>query len=259
MNFIILKKSVFLLACLCIISFELQAELSPEVRAKGFVYLHEVDPTIQVSLRYLTPENFVGKPVDGYKKPVVVMTKQAALALKKVQEEVRKDGYSLVVYDAYRPQQAVDHFVRWAEDAQDQGKKEHYYPRVDKANVFDLGYVAKKSGHSRGSTVDLTLIELGKPLHAIKEKKRTLKDNFAITILDDGTVDMGSSFDLFDVASHTENGLIDDKYKPSRAYLKEVMSRHGFKNYSQEWWHYTLVNEPYLAQEESSYFNFPIE
>lgn len=259
MNFITLKKSVFLVAFLCITSFELQAELSPEARAKGFVYLHEVDPTIQVSLRYLTSENFVGKSVDGYKKPVVVMTKQAALALKKVQEEVEKDGYSLVVYDAYRPQQAVDHFVRWGKDTKNQSKKAEYYPRINKAQVFELGYVAAKSGHSRGSTVDLTLIKKTQQLHDLSVKERTLEDGFVIKILDDGTVDMGSSFDLFDVASHTENDLIADEYKPLRAYLKEVMARHGFKNLADEWWHYTLLNEPYPADQESSYFNFPIE
>lgn len=234
-------------------------QLSEEAKAKGFVYLHEIDPTILVSLRYTTDENFVGKPVDGYKKPVVIMTKQAAQALKKVQEEVAKDGYSLVIYDAYRPQQAVDHFMRWSKDVTDQTKKAHYYPRVDKAKVFELGYVAERSGHSRGSTVDLTLIKKSASLHPIIEKKRTLLDGFTITLLDDGTVDMGSSFDLFDVASHYENNLIADEHKERRTYLKNVMEKHGFKNYAEEWWHFTLKNEPYSAHLDSSYFNFPIE
>ena len=233
--------------------------LSDEARAKGFVYLHEVDPTILVSLRYQTDENFVGKTVDGYKKPVVIMTHQAARALHEVQKEVEKDGYCLVVYDAYRPQKAVNNFMRWSEDAADQGKKSHYYPRVDKEKVFDLGYVAKKSGHSRGSTVDLTIIKLGTSVHEILERSRTLLDGFTITVLDDGTVDMGSSFDLFDVASHYENSVVDQQYKPLRTYLKNVMEKHGFKNYSEEWWHFTLKNEPFPASLDSSYFDFDVE
>ena len=113
--------------------------LSQDARSKGFVYLHEVDPTIRVSLRYNSNENFVGKPVDGYKKSVVILTKQAAEALKKVQEDLKKDGYSLVVYDAYRPQQAVDHFMRWSVNISDQVKKSHYYPRLSKADVLKNG------------------------------------------------------------------------------------------------------------------------
>ena len=148
--------------------------LTEDARSKGFVYLHEVDPTILVSLRYHSNENFVGKPVAGYKKSVVILTKQTAEALKKVQEAVKKDGYSLVVYDAYRPQQAVDNFMCWSLDVKDQLKKSYYYPRVNKADVFKLGYVVERSGHSRGSTVDLTIIELGKKLHEVKESERTL-------------------------------------------------------------------------------------
>lgn len=233
--------------------------LSEYARAKGFVYLHEVDPTILVSLRYNSNENFVGNYVDGYKKSVVIMTQQAAEALKKVQEDVRKDGYSLVVYDAYRPQQAVNHFMRWSEDVADQSKKSQYYPRVNKADVFELGYVAKRSGHSRGSTVDLTLIRAGQELHDITEKDRTLLDGYPIKMLDDGTVDMGSSFDLFDTASHFENNLVEEQFKLLRIYLKNVMEKHGFKNYAEEWWHFTLRDEPFTRDRDESYFNFPIE
>ncbi|MFI5332971.1 MAG: M15 family metallopeptidase [Candidatus Babeliales bacterium] len=254
-------KKLFGLSLLCslIISCSTTLALTPETRAKGFVYLHEIDPTIKTSLRYNSNENFVGTVVDGYKKNVVIMTKQAAQALKKVQEEVKKDGYSLVVYDAYRPQQAVDHFMRWSKDVKDQAKKDYYYPRIDKARVFELGYVAERSGHSRGSTVDLTLIKNGQSVHDIKTTQRTLLDNFSITYLDDGTVDMGSSFDLFDVASHYENNLIAQEYKARRTYLKNIMEKHGFKNYSEEWWHFTLKNEPFPANQDSSYFNFPVE
>lgn len=233
--------------------------LSSEACAKGFVYLHEVDPTILACVRYNNNENFVGKPIDGYKKSVVIITKQAAEALKKVQEEVKKDGYNLVVYDAYRPQQAVDHFVRWGKDINDQSKKSFYYPRVNKAQLFERGYVAKRSGHSRGSTVDVTLIKEGQQLHSIIEKDRELLDGYTIKILDDGTVDMGSSFDLFDAASHVENNLIKEECKKLRNYLKTVMQRHGFKGCATEWWHFTLKNEPFATDKESSYFNFVIE
>jgi D-alanyl-D-alanine dipeptidase len=248
---------------LCIIngfmSFNMCYPIPQHARDKGFVYLHEVDPTILVSLRYYSNENFVGKTVEGYKKPVVILTRQAAEALKKVQDKIKKDGYSLVVYDAYRPQQAVNNFMRWSEDNKDCVKESHYYPRVAKDKVFDLGYVAAKSGHSRGSTVDLTLIKLGEPLHEIKEKDRQLLDGYTIKFLDDGTVDMGSSFDLFDTASHFKNDLIAEEYKGRRAYLKSVMEAAGFKGYHNEWWHFNLSNEPFPADQDSSYFNFPIE
>lgn len=255
----IYKKSLLLLIMYSFISFEYSTAMSETPLPKDFVYLADVDPTILVSLRYSTTQNFVGIPVDGYKKSQLILTLQAALALKAVQAEVQKDGFSLVIYDAYRPQQAVDHFIRWADDEKDQTKKEHYYPRVDKAKVFELGYVGKKSSHSRGSTIDLTLIEVGKKLHAIQEKKRTLRDGYTITILDDGTLDMGSSFDLFDIASHFDNDLIEESFKKRRAYLKTVMEKHGFKSYDKEWWHFTLKNEPYPADQDRSYFDFPIE
>ncbi len=235
------------------------AELSHEARSKGFVYLQEVDPTIQVDLRYYGNENFLGRPVEGYKKDVLVITQQAAQALKAVQADLKKDGYELVVYDAYRPQHAVDHFMRWRVDLDDQKKKAQYYPRVNKEDVVKLGYVADKSGHSRGSTVDLTIIKLGSKVQPVKERKRTLLDGFTIRFLDDRTVDMGSSFDLFDEASHHTNNLVEQRYKDLRTYLKTMMIKHNFKPYEDEWWHYTLKDEPYPADKESSYHNFPIE
>lgn len=248
-------KVLFLIVSLIHLSL---MPLPPEARAKNFVYLHEVDPTILISPRYCSCENFVGKQVDGYQKSTVVLTRQAAEALKKVQEDVKKDGYSLVVYDAYRPQCAVNHFMQWADAVADQQKKPEYYPRIDKSRVFELGYVAKKSGHSRGSTVDLTLIKLGDSLHEVTCKERVLKDGFKIIYLDDGTIDMGSSFDLFDEASHYENNVIQDCYKPLRTYLRMVMEKHGFTGITEEWWHFTLKNEPYPKNLESSYFNFVV-
>lgn len=233
--------------------------LSEQARDKGFVYLHEVDPTILVSVRYATSDNFVGQPVDGYTVPVIITTLHAAQALHKVQQNVKKDGYCLVVYDAYRPQQAVDYFISWSTLADDQRMKHEYYPRVDKREVFTLGYIAKRSGHSRGSTFDLTLIRDGQNVHPIEIKERVLSDGFSIKFLDDGTVDMGSSFDLLDIASHTATDLIDSSARALRIYLKNVMKKHGFKNYSKEWWHFTLKNEPFPADREDSYFGFPVE
>lgn len=233
--------------------------LSAQAQAKGFVELSSIDPTIQVSLRYFSNENFVGRLVQGYKKSVVIMTEKTAQALKKVQEDVSKDGYCLVVYDAYRPQQAVQDFMTWSVYIEDQLKKSQYYPRVDKARVFELGYVAERSGHSRGSTVDLTIIKKGSTVHPVREEKRTLLDGFTITFLNDGTVDMGSSFDLFDVASHFKNDVIAAEYKERRTYLQNVMVKHGFKPYAEEWWHFTLKNEPFPPGTDSHYFNFPVE
>lgn len=242
-----------------IVSFEVCSALSEYARSKGFVYLHEVDSSIPVSLRYISNENFLGRPVNGYVKPVVVLTQQAAQALKEVQAEVQKDGYSLVVYDAYRPQRAVQNFMDWAVDIHDQVRKEQYYPRVNKADVFELGYVAARSSHSRGSTVDLTLIKEGENLHDIIVSERQLLDGYTIQFLDDGTLDMGSSFDLFDPASHHDNNLIAKEFKQRREYLRQVMLKNGFKDYAEEWWHYTLRNEPYPAGQDNSYFDFVIE
>jgi zinc D-Ala-D-Ala dipeptidase len=253
------NNAIYSFFMLCLVGVFSIIALSDEAKNKGFVYLSEVDPTIQVSVRYCSTENFVGNVVDGYTKPAIIVTNQAAQALKKVQEAVNKDGYELVVYDAYRPQRAVNHFMRWSEDKANQIKKAQYYPRVNKADVFELGYVAKRSGHSRGSTIDLTLIKRGHKVQPITEKNRTLSDGYTIKLLDDGTIDMGSSFDLFDVASHFENQLITQEYKALRVYLKGVMEKHGFKNYAEEWWHFTLKDEPYPANLDSSYFDFVID
>ncbi len=248
-----------LISIAALMPLSLLKALTDEARSKGFVYLHEIDPTIQQSVRYYSTENFVGTRVEGYEKPVIILTKQAAQALKKVQEEVARNGYELVVYDAYRPQRAVNHFMRWSEDIKDQAKKAQYYPRVNKADVFELGYVARRSGHSRGSTIDLTLIKRGQKVKEVVEKKRNLRDGYTFTFLDDGTLNMGSSFDLFDVASHFENDLIAQEYKELRTYLKTIMEKHGFKNYAEEWWHFTLRDEPYRADLDSSYFDFAVE
>lgn len=233
--------------------------LSDAARKKGFVELSEADSTIIIVPRYATDQNFLGTPVDGYKKQTVVVLKEVAQAFKLVQAEFKKAGYCMVVYDAYRPQRAVDHFMRWIVDATDQKAKAQYYPRVDKSKAAELGYIAPRSGHTRGSRVDVTLIKDGKQPHAIMEKSRKLSDGFTITYLDDGTIDMGSSFDLFDEASHTESALVDKQAHERRMYLKSVMEKHGFEFYENEWWHFSYIKEPYAADQDSSYFDFVIE
>lgn len=222
----------------------------------GFVYLHEILPEIQVSLRYATEENFVGKIIDGYHANVSILTREAALALKEVQKVLHDKGYELVIYDSYRPQKSVDEFVRWSEDSHDpQRKKDFYYPRIRKEDAFDLRYIAKKSGHTRGSTVDLTIIALGKRVvNPLVPKQRVLSDQSTIYFLDDGTVDMGSSFDLLDEASHTDSTLVNENHQQMRAMFKEIMEQAGFVNYPKEWWHYTFKNEPF----PETYFDFDV-
>lgn len=140
------------------------------------------------------------------------MTKEAAIALSKVQKKVNKDGYKIVVYDSYRPQKAVNHFIRWSEDENDMSQKAKYYPYVDKSQLFNLGYIAKKSGHSRGSTVDISIMKINDNIKPIEFKIRYMTNSQIYMFLDDGTEDYGSSFDLLGEASHPENDLLDSKY-----------------------------------------------
>jgi D-alanyl-D-alanine dipeptidase len=206
-----------------------------EVRSlpEGFVYLDEVIPDAIYEVRYYTDYNFVGRRIDGYLVPRVVLTAEAAEALAGVAEEMRGRGLILKIFDGYRPQQAVDHFVRWAQDLEDQRMKAHFYPEVDKKDLFPRGYIAEKSGHSRGSTVDLTLAD------AITKEE----------------LDMGSGFDFFGEISHHDTHLITDQQRQNRELLRDAMVRHGFLPYAEEWWHYTLADEPY----PDTYFDFPVQ
>lgn len=249
MNFLKANKmiSFILLVVLMVGYFYKNASI-----AKDFVFLTDIDPTIIENVRYYGVENFLGKPVPGYTKNRIICTQQAASQLKKVQEDLKNQGFQLVVYDGYRPQKAVDAFMRWSTDSSDQQAKEQYYPNVDKKDVFTLGYVAEKSGHSRGSTFDLTLIPLSQSLKPITITKRLLKNGEEIPFLDDNTVDMGSSFDLFHIVSHHDTALIDESALQMRNLLRAIMKKHNFKDYQEEWWHYTLENEPY----PNTYFDF---
>ena len=199
---------------------------------KGFVYLSDINSSIIVDLKYYSSNNFTGKFVEGYNSNKAILTKEAAVALSNVQDDLNKIGYSLILYDAYRPQSAVDFFVKWSLNINDTIYKNTYYPNIKKSELFKLGYIAYKSGHSRGSTVDVSLVE-------IESKKE---------------IDMGTIFDYFGVESHTFFNNLSKKQKLNRLLLYEAMSNNGFKNYSKEWWHFTLENEPF-----QKYFDFPIK
>ena len=198
----------------------------------GFVYLNDIDDSIVVNLKYYSSENFTGQFVEGYHSNNAILTKESALALSKAQDDFNKLGYSLILYDAYRPQRAVNFFVQWSKNLNDTINKRVYYPNIKKSELFELGYIAYKSGHSRGSTVDVSLVEIS-----------TNK-----------VLDMGTVFDYFGVESHTFFDDISEKQKSNRLILYEIMSNNGFKNYSKEWWHFTLKNEPY-----QKYFDFLIK
>ena len=200
--------------------------------ASGFALLSEAVPDVILEIRYFSTYNFIGDRIDGYAQPVALLTKEAAAALKEASDDLMARGYRLKIYDAYRPQMAVSHFVRWAEDLQDTRMKEYFYPGLDKSVLFDQGYIAAKSGHSRGSTVDLTLFDMS------TEKE----------------VDMGGTFDWFGIESHPDyRGITEQQYQ-NRMLLREVMLAHGFKPIDTEWWHFTLADEPY----PDTYFTFPV-
>ncbi len=199
---------------------------------EGFVYLDKVIPNIVLEMRYASRNNFTGRVVDGYEAPRCILTRQAAEALKSVQEELNRYSMSLKIYDGYRPQRAVDDFVRWWRDTGDIKMKNEYYPDESKDQLFKKGYISLKSTHTRGSTVDLTIV--------ILPQKQELN--------------MGSNFDLFGEPSNTDHKNINPFHKVNRLLLKSVMEKHGFVNYDLEWWHYTLKNEPF----PNTYFNFPV-
>jgi zinc D-Ala-D-Ala dipeptidase len=198
-----------------------------------FVYLQNFAPSIQQDLRYYSHNNFIGRPIAGYKKPVCILTKYAAAVLLKIQYELAEQGLGLKVFDCYRPQMAVDDFFHWSQDATDQKMKSAYYPHINKAELFKRNYIARRSGHTRGSTVDLTLVDLNtnKPL------------------------DMGTPFDFLDPLSHPANRAISREQFKNRILLRSVMLKFGFSPLKTEWWHFTLSNEPY----KDTYFNFPVE
>lgn len=200
--------------------------------ASDFVLLSEAVPDAILEIRYYSTYNFVGDRIEGYEEPVALLTKEAAAALKAVSDDVMAKGYRLKIYDAYRPQMAVTNFVEWAQDTDDTRMKEYFYPDLEKDVLFPQGYIAEHSGHSRGSTVDLTLFDM------TTEKE----------------VDMGGTFDFFGEQSHPDyTGITEEQYA-NRMILREAMLAHGFKPLEEEWWHFTLEDEPYT----DTYFTFPV-
>ena len=238
--------AVLLTGCEC------KKTVPPTEDSSEFVMLAQAVPDAILEIRYYGTYNFVGARIDGYLEPTALLTKKAAEALKAVSDDVKAQGYRLKIYDAYRPQKAVDHFVRWAADIPDVAMKPYFYPDLDKSVLFAQEYIMEKSGHTRGSTVDLTLFDM------VTEKE----------------VDMGGTFDWFGPESHPdfcgnpETGEYtgDNSKSPAgrsitqeqfanRMILRRAMLAHGFKPLDSEWWHFTLKDEPF----PSTYFTFPIK
>jgi D-alanyl-D-alanine dipeptidase len=222
----------------------------------GFVYLEDVDPSIMQDIRYATEHNFIGSVVNGYQAPRCILTLQTAQALHKVQTALRPLNLGLKVYDCYRPQMAVDEFIAWSQDPNNQAMKAEFYPRINKADVFKLGYVAAKSSHSRGSTVDITIVPIPTPQKAAYQSGQPLVACYAPygVRFRDNSIDMGTGFDCMDVIAHTDNKDINPTAQENRQLLANVMEKYGFKPDADEWWHFTLANEPY----PTTYFNFPV-
>lgn len=197
----------------------------------GFAEISTMIDDVVYDIRYYSSNNFTGNKIDGYKAPRAYLTKEALTALAKAADDLRKQGYRLVIWDAYRPQKAVDNFVRWIKNPEDPGDKA-FFPKLKKSNLIKGDYIATKSGHTRGSTVDLTII-----------KK------------DGSPVDMGGTFDLFSEISHYKYPNITPEQKRNREILRNAMVKAGFRGIYSEWWHYTLRNEPY----KDTYFNFDVE
>lgn len=198
----------------------------------GFVYINDIDESIKIDLRYSTTNNFTGHIIEGYKSNMAIISYAAAKSLVQVQNDLKKKNLSLKIFDAYRPQMSVNYFIKWSNDLADTINKSLYYPKIKKSQLFPMGYIAERSGHSRGSTVDLTIID-----------NKTNKE-----------LDMGTLYDFFGPESSTDFSNITDNQMSNRLLLLKVMTKNGFKNYPMEWWHYTLVPEPF-----DSYFNFVID
>ena len=235
-----MKKTARLLAVLLAlaawISEDVKAAEENSVKLSGdssdFVMISDVVPDAILEIRYFSTYNFVGDRIDGYEEPLAFLTKEAAAALKEVSDDLLRKGYRLKIFDAYRPQKAVTHFMRWALNKNDTRMKKYFYPELDKEVLFPQGYIMEHSGHSRGSTVDLTLFDM------MTEKE----------------VDMGGTFDYFGELSHPDYKEITPEQYANRMILREAMLKHGFKPLPEEWWHFTLENEPF----PDTYFTFPV-
>jgi D-alanyl-D-alanine dipeptidase len=222
----------------------------------GFVVLSDVDSSILSDIRYASPHNFVGHPIDGYPEPLCILTRTAAQALHRVQQTALARGYTVKVYDCYRPQRAVDEFVAWAKRPDDQTMKAEFYPDVPKADLFADGYIGAPTAHSRGSTMDLTLVSLPprpQPAFTPGQPLVSCVDSYGKRF-PDNSVDVGTGFDCFDPLAHTGDPRVTGQPRANRVLLRDLMSAQGFVNYPDEWWHYSLANEPFPR----TYFNFPV-
>ena len=202
----------------------------------GFVYIDELIPDILLDLKYCTAHNFVGERIDGYLQPRGILSRDAAVALGQVQAELAGSSLALKIFDAYRPQQAVDHFERWAADLPDTRMKAEFYPQLDKQGLFREGYLARRSSHSRGSTADLTLVSLSVQPGAAE-------------------LDMGTIFDFFGPQSWPDYAGVTPQQRANRTLLHGLMTSYGFASHPLEWWHFTLKDEPF----PDTWFNFPVQ
>ena len=229
---------------------------SDQKRPGDFVDIREVIPSVVLDIRYHGPHNFVGERIDGYQQPLCLLTRQAAEALERVQRDLQPFALSLKLYDCYRPQRAVDHFVRWAKDIGDTRTQKEFYPTVEKRNLLRDKYISDKSSHTRGSTVDATIVPVPLPIQESYVPGQPLAACFlpAAERFKDNGIDMGTGFDCFHELSRTANQKVGTQQRMNRLLLKMLMEKHGFNHYPEEWWHFTLRNEPY----PDTTFDFPL-
>ena len=225
-------KRTLIIALVALLATGCAKQQDPTTDRSGFVVVTDIVPDAILEIRYFSTYNFVGERIDGYEQPVALLTREAADSLKAVNDELKAHGYRIKIWDAYRPQRAVNHFIRWAENTSDTAMKDFFYPMVDKSQLFEKQYIMARSGHSRGSTIDLTLVDA----HTGKE------------------LDMGSPFDWFGDESHPDYRCKLYRQSENRLTLRNAMLRHGFKGIDSEWWHFTLIEEPY----PDTYFDFPV-
>lgn len=233
---------------------------STQLQAEGMeiplVSLSDVDKSIIVEMRYFSDFNFTSQRVLGYEANKCLLVKDAAQALIEVQQELHNQGLSLKVYDCYRPQMSVDYFMSWAADANESSMKQTFYPDEKKSDLVGKVYIAERSGHSRGDSIDLTLVRLPVASQPVFDKINQQKCTApAAQRFADNSVDMGTGYDCFDTRSHTLNSDIQGEAHANRLLLQKVMERHGFGNYKKEWWHYTYL-KPYGQKQ---FYNFPIK
>jgi zinc D-Ala-D-Ala dipeptidase len=230
------------------------AALAAPVAPARFVDLASVDPTILRDIRYHSSHNFVGRPIKGYREPLCILTKAAARALARAQAALRPRGLSLKVYDCYRPDRAVADFAAWTRDRSDRRMKAEFYPRTGKAGLYRKGFLDSPSGHSRGSTVDLTMVRLPAAAQPVYRPGDPLVACYAANRFRDNSVDMGTGYDCFDTRAATLAPRVTGAARANRILLRNTMAAAGFTGYFREWWHFALADEPYPG----TYFNFPV-